>query len=143
MPCLNLKKRRIALISTLLISIPSSLLAAEYIDHNKELNIMDVYNMALVHDASLASAKATLDSKLEVAAQTRALFLPKIQFSADSKINDSDTVNEPSGLSPSDPAYLLANIGVGQKHYNSHGYSISLLQPLLDINSIYNKLDDK
>lgn len=134
---LNLKKHRIAFISTLLISLPTTLLAESSADFDKELSIMDVYNMAVEHDASLASAKSLLDSKLEVEAQTRALFLPKIAFSADSKINDSDTTNEPSGISPSDPAFLLANIGVGEKHYNSHGYSISLLLPLLDVNSIY------
>ena len=134
---LNLKKHRITLISTLLLSLPTALLAESSADFDKELSIVDIYNMAVKHDASLAAAKARLDSGLEVEAQTRALFLPKIAFTADSKINDSDTVNEPSGIAPSDPAFMLANIGVGEKHYNSHGYSLSLLLPLLDMGSIY------
>ena len=129
---LNLKKHRIALISTLLISLPTTLLAESSADFDKKLSIIDVYNMAVKHDASLAAAKSRLDSGLEIEAQTRALFLPKIAFTADSKINDSDTVNEPSGdTSP------FATIGEGEKHYNSHGYSLSLLLPLLDMNSIY------
>lgn len=127
----NLKKHRIALISTILLSLPTTLLAESSADFDKELSIMDVYNMAVEHDASLAASKARLDAELEIEAQTRALFLPKIEFTADSKINDSDTVNEPS--TDSSP---YANIGVGDKHYNSHGYSLSLLLPLLDMSSI-------
>ncbi|MBV1872281.1 MAG: TolC family outer membrane protein [Gammaproteobacteria bacterium] len=133
MPRFTLKKRFVApLISVLFISLPTTTVAKVNIDKPTELSIIDVYNLAKKHDASLASAKARLDSKLEVSAQTRALFLPKISLSAESKINDSDTVNEPSGST--DP---FSDIGTGPRHYNSHGFTLALMQPLFDINSIY------
>ena len=132
MPSLILKKCRIALLSILFISLSSALIAENSYDPAKELSIMDVYNMAVKHDASLASAKARMESQLEVKAQTRSLFLPKVSLSAESKINDSDTVNE--STDPTDP---FSNIGTGTRHYNSHGFTLALLQPLVDITSIY------
>lgn len=97
----------------------------------KDLSILDVYNLALDHDANLAAAKARRDARLEIKKQTRALFLPKVSLKADTKINDSTTTNEPTDASP------FSSIGVGSKHYNTHGYSLSLIQPLLDVTSIY------
>lgn len=98
---------------------------------NKELSILDVYNFAQEHDANLAAAKSRRNARLEIKKQTRALFLPKVSLKADTKINDSTTTNEPTDASP------FSSIGVGSKHYNTHGYNLSLIQPLLDVTSIY------
>lgn len=112
---------------------PTLSLASSNTKTTQQLSILDVYKLAEKHDAGLAAAKAKLEAKLEVNARTRALFLPKIMLSADSKINDNETENE-GFTSPSD---MLANIGTGPHHYNSYGYSLSIIQPLLDLTSIY------
>jgi outer membrane protein len=125
------KLRLVLLASLTTATLPVNTVAAAQTSTAKELSILEIYNFALKHDANLAAAKARLDAKLEVKNQTRALFLPKVALKADTKINDSTTTNEPTDANP------FSSIGAGSRHYNSHGYNLSLIQPLLDMNSIY------
>ena len=83
-------------------------------------NLMDVYRKALTQDAAFASARAAYRAGLEKLPQGRALLLPSVNLGANTTYNDMNT--QYGGGSS-----LFAS---GAHTYNSHGYTLSLDQPL-------------
>ena len=87
-----------------------------------EYNLLEVYNLAQKNDAQLAAAKATMKATQEVLPQSRAGLLPTIGLSANTQYTKGSS--ETSGADYDD-------------NYNSYGWSASVNQPLLKMNSWY------
>lgn len=74
-------------------------------------DLIEIYQAAQGHDAVFASARAAQQAGQEKLTQGRSLLLPSVNLSANTTYND---LNSP----------LLT------KKYNSHGYAVSVVQPL-------------
>lgn len=74
-------------------------------------DLLDIYRAALTQDAVFAGARAAQQAGQEKLTQGRALLLPSVNLNANTTYND---VNAPYGAS----------------QYNSHGYGVSVVQPL-------------
>src|SRR5512135_482898 len=74
-------------------------------------NLVDIYREAQQQDAAFASARAAYQAGLEALPQGRALLLPSASLSANTTGNAVDR-------------------GAGTSNFNSHGYSLSLSQPI-------------
>lgn len=81
-------------------------------------DLLALYQTARSHDPVFAGAEAEYRAGLEKLPQGRALLLPNVVLSANSTFTDQTTVSQ--GTFP--PS--------GQYRYNSHGYTLSLVQPL-------------
>lgn len=77
-------------------------------------DLSQVYRDALAYDAQYAAARAQLDAGREKLPQGRAGLLPNVGFNANTQWNDVD-IKQPFS---------------GTRGYNSHGYSVTLTQPL-------------
>lgn len=74
-------------------------------------DLLDIYRAAQAEDAPFAAARAAQQAGQEKLTQGRALLLPTVNLNANTTYND---VNAPYGASK----------------YNSHGYGVSVVQPL-------------
>lgn len=99
--------KRLALSALIASSLTSLPLMAE--------NLMDVFNMSLKSDPQLLAEAASLQATNELDDQAFANFLPQVDLSA----NDSKVWLDRS-----------ANTFSGNADYNTHGYTLSLVQPL-------------
>lgn len=82
-------------------------------------DLLHVYRDAVTHDAQFASARATRDASLERLPQGRAGLLPIVSLSANTTWNDQDVSFRGS-----------TTFAGGKRQYNSHGYTVTLSQPL-------------
>lgn len=90
--------------------------------------LMSIYNAAQAHDPVWRAAKAAAAAQRERVPQARAELLPALSGSANTADNDIRTRSD-------DPASLIGNV---DRRYNSHGYGVTLTQPLFrpqDINA--------
>jgi len=81
--------------------------------------LLDVFRAAQANDPVFAAARAVRQAGQEKLPQGRALLLPNINLSANSTFNDQTVQYLGATTFPS-----------GNNRYNSHGYSVSLTQPL-------------
>ncbi|MFW5446643.1 MAG: TolC family outer membrane protein [Methylophagaceae bacterium] len=84
-------------------------------------DLLDVYQTALKNDPQILAEYASQLAVGELEAQSRANFLPALGFNANTKRNWQDTSS--SGLGGS------LNLG-GQRDFNTHGYALTITQPL-------------
>jgi outer membrane protein len=89
--------------------------------HAGATDLLEIYHAALSQDAVFASARSAQQAGQEKLTQGRSLLLPSVNLNANTTYNDITTTYG-SGASP-----LLTS---GNKRYNSHGYGVSLVQPL-------------
>ncbi len=82
-------------------------------------DLLQVYRDAVTHDAQFASARAARDASLERLPQGRAGLLPIVSLSANTTWNDQDVSFRGS-----------TTFAGGKRQYNSHGYTVTLSQPL-------------
>jgi outer membrane protein len=82
-------------------------------------DLLETFRAAQANDPVFASARATHQAGLEKLPQGRSLLLPSLNLSANSTLNDQTTQYHRATLFPA-----------GTQRYNSHGYSLSLTQPL-------------
>lgn len=82
-------------------------------------NLLDVYREAQGHDATIASARAAYRAGMEKLPQGRALLLPSVNLGANTTRTEQDI--EYQGAAP---------FPGGSRSFNSHGYSVSLTQPV-------------
>jgi len=83
-------------------------------------DLLDVYHAAQVQDSVFAGAQAARQAGQEKLPQGRAQLLPSVNLNANTTFNDIDTQYKASGFPfPSGP-----------QRYNSHGYGVTLVQPL-------------
>jgi outer membrane protein len=80
-------------------------------------DLLDIYHAAQGQDAVFAAARSARDAGQEKLTQGRALMLPSVNLNADSTWNDVST----SASTLPQPV---------EKQYNSHGYGVTLVQPL-------------
>ncbi|HLP97121.1 MAG TPA: TolC family protein, partial [Sideroxyarcus sp.] len=80
-------------------------------------DLLDIYHAAQSQDAAFAAARAAREAGREKLTQGRALMLPSVNLTASSTMNDVTTT---AGAPPVD----------FNKKYNTHGYGVSLVQPL-------------
>ena len=91
-------------------------------------NLLDIYQLALAGDPTLASAQAGNTAAQETQVQGKALLLPNVGLSANaSQIHsDADFPGQRSAATPT--------IAANQSHYvdnwNAYGYQLSISQPL-------------
>ncbi len=85
----------------------------------KAQSLLDIYHEAQTQDAAFASARAAYQATLEKLPQARAGFLPSLSASANTTYNDIDVQYHDATPFPG-----------GRTQFNSHGYTISLTQPL-------------
>ncbi|PCI44302.1 MAG: hypothetical protein COB51_10370 [Moraxellaceae bacterium] len=124
-----------ALISTLLTAPLLShageqrVIDIEAIKQKEILGIVDIYELAVVNDADFLAAKWKKKAGMQVVPIARAKFLPKIKLSANTTLNDSES--EYLEENPAISGFDLA------PHYNTNGYTISLVQPLINVKNIF------
>jgi outer membrane protein len=100
---------------------PKSLLALSIVTGTwsvQAADLMQAYRDAAGYDAQYAAARATRDAGLEKLPQGRAGLLPAISLSANTIWNDAESASRTSPV-----------VRRGAE-YNSHGWSVSLTQPL-------------
>ena len=91
--------------------IPSTVSAAD---------LLETFRAAQANDPVFAAARATRQAGQEKLPQGRALLMPNLSLSANSTFNDNTIQYRGATLLP----------GGGNNRYNSHGYTVSLTQPL-------------
>lgn len=84
------------------------------------IGLVTIYNAAQTHDPVWRAAKAAAEAQRERVPQARAQLLPSLSASANTADNDISTRSD-------DPASIVGNI---DRRYNSHGYNLTLTQPL-------------
>lgn len=82
-------------------------------------DLLETFRAAQANDPVFAAARASKDAGMEKLPQGRSLLLPSVNLSANSTFNNQ-TIR-----------YLGATpFPAGTQRYNSHGYSVNLVQPL-------------
>jgi outer membrane protein len=89
----------------------SALLATMFAVPASAADLIDIYRAAQTQDAVFASARASQQAGQEKLSQGRALLMPSVNLNANTAYND---VNAPYGANK----------------YNSHGYGVTVTQPL-------------
>jgi outer membrane protein len=89
----------------------SALLATMFAAPASAADLIDIYRAAQTQDAVFASARASQQAGQEKLSQGRALLMPSVNLNANTAYND---VNAPYGANK----------------YNSHGYGVTVTQPL-------------
>jgi outer membrane protein len=89
----------------------SALLAAMFASPASAADLIDIYRAAQTQDAVFAAARASQQAGQEKLSQGRALLMPSVNLNANTAYND---VNAPYGANK----------------YNSHGYGVTVTQPL-------------
>jgi len=86
-------------------------------------DLLDIFRSAQSNDPVFAAARAAQQAGQEKLPQGRALLMPSVNLTANSTFNDLTT------------QYKGVNVPVmfqsGNQRYNSHGYGVTLVQPLL------------
>jgi len=100
-------KKRLLLFFLLLIGVPAF-----------GADLLQVYRDALEYDAQYASARAAHDAGQEKLPQARAGLLPSVSASANTTWNETNF----KARAPGAPKM--------ENHYNTHGYQITLTQPI-------------
>ena len=103
--------------SFLFLSVIAAALAAGFPQAAAAADLVSVYREAINYDAQFASARASLEAGREKLPQGRAGLLPLIVAGASTTSNDIDT--QLRGAAP-----------LPTSSYNTHGWSVSLTQPL-------------
>ncbi len=85
-------------------------------------DLLDIYRSAQSNDPVFAAARATQQAGQEKLPQGRSLLLPSVNLNANSTMNDQTT--QYRGAFPIPGAS-------GNHRYNSNGYGVTLVQPLL------------
>ncbi|MFA6203428.1 MAG: TolC family outer membrane protein [Gallionella sp.] len=83
-------------------------------------DLLDIFRSAQSNDPVFAAARAAQQAGQEKLPQGRALLMPSVNLSANSTFNDLTTQYKGATLFPG-----------GNQRYNSHGYGVTLVQPLL------------
>lgn len=84
-------------------------------------DLLQLYREALSQDPAYQAARAARDAGREKLPQGRAGLLPSVSFNANTTYNDVETTYRSS---------LPGLLSSGTSRYNSHGYSVSVAQPL-------------
>ncbi|MBI5626417.1 MAG: TolC family outer membrane protein, partial [Nitrosomonadales bacterium] len=98
------------LLFAVLLSASNGVLAAD---------LLETFHAAQANDPVFASARATLQAGQEKLPQGRSALLPSVNLSANTTYNDSTIQYSSATFLPG-----------GTNRYNSHGYGVSLVQPL-------------
>ena len=99
----------------------SVLLALGIQSQAQGVDLIEIYHAAQSQDAVFASARATQQAGEEKLTQGRSLLMPSVNFNANTTKNDVTTTYA--------PGTFLSQFS-GNSQYNSHGYGVSLVQPL-------------
>ena len=99
------------------LSLLAALAIAGGAPHAFAADLLEVYRDAQAFDAPYAAARAARDAGLEKLPQGRAGLLPTLGLSANTTRNDLESKSRATGLT-------------SRADYNSHGWSVSLSQPL-------------
>ena len=92
-------------------TILSAMLAVAFTAPASAADLIDIYRAAQTQDAVFAAARAAQQAGQEKLSQGRALLMPSVNLNANTAYND---VNAPYGANK----------------YNSHGYGVTITQPL-------------
>jgi outer membrane protein len=97
-------------------------------------DLLSVYRDAMSYDAQFSAARASRDAGLEKLPQAKAGLKPQINFTADTKWNDTSTrlrVSPTLSLGPYIGPFLGPFIPTqSSARYNTHSWGVSLAQPL-------------
>jgi outer membrane protein len=92
--------------------------ADESASQAKQLSLLDVYQQALAHDPTLASALSANAAAQEVIEQSKALYRPTVNFSADTNAVSSDI------------HYLKSTAPDGKSNFENYKYGVDARQPI-------------
>lgn len=102
----------------LLAALLPSMAAAENASLQAQpLSLLDVYQQALAHDASLASALSANRAAQEIIEQGKALYRPTVNFNADTNAIKSDI-------------HYLATPGSSKSSFENYKYGVDARQPI-------------
>ena len=104
------------LLPALLLTMPAY--AAEPVSLQAQpLSLMDVYQQALAHDASLASALSANRAAQEIIEQGKALYRPTVNFNADTNTLQSNI-------------HYLGTPGNNKSSFDNYRYGVDARQPI-------------
>jgi outer membrane protein len=86
-------------------------------------DLLETFHAAQANDPVFAAARAAQQAGQEKLPQGRSLLLPSVSLSANSTFNDQTAQYDSAA----------AGILSGNRRYNSHGYSVNLVQPLFRV----------
>ncbi|OIQ99133.1 outer membrane protein TolC precursor [mine drainage metagenome] len=100
----------------------SNVLAADGVSggslQEKPQSLVDIYQRALAHDPTLASAVSANQASQELIEQGKALYRPTVNFSAGANAVKSDI------------HYLNSTVRDGQSNYETYNYGVDMRQPI-------------
>ena len=88
----------------------------------KPQSLLDIYNLALAHDATLASAIVANQATQEIIEQGKALYRPVVNFNAGTAITHTDIVYKGVGVGFPFPG--------GAQSFSGYQYGIEAHQPI-------------
>lgn len=92
--------------------------AADAVINGKQQSLLDIYHQAVAHDPTLASAISANQAAQEIIEQSKALYRPAVNFSADANALKTDI------------RYLKSNAPSGQSDYETYKIGIDARQPI-------------
>jgi outer membrane protein len=84
----------------------------------KQQSLLDIYQQALAHDATLASALSANQAAQEIIEQSKALYRPTVNFNADTNAIASDI------------RYLKSTTPAGRSNFENYKYGVDARQPI-------------
>ena len=108
-------------LSFLLTSILCTLPLSAYAE-NKPQSLLDIYNLALAHDATLASALMANQATQEIIQQGKALYRPMVNFNAGTAITHTDIAYKGVGAGFPFPG--------GGQSFSAYQYGVEARQPI-------------
>jgi outer membrane protein len=84
----------------------------------KQQSLLDIYQQALAHDATLASALSANQAAQEIIEQSKALYRPTVNFNADANAIASDI------------RYLQSTAPAGRSNFENYKYGVDARQPI-------------
>jgi outer membrane protein len=89
---------------------------------NKPQSLLDIYNLALAHDATLASALVANQASQEIIQQGKALYRPVVNFNAGSSLTHTDIAYKGVGAGFPFPG--------GAQSFSGYQYGVEAHQPI-------------
>ena len=107
------------LLSTSILSVFFAMTLSVHAE-NKPQSLLDIYNLALAHDATLASSLVANQASQEIIQQAKALYRPQVSFNAGASLTSTDIAFNTTRVPfPS-----------GSQAFSSYQYSLEAHQPI-------------
>lgn len=114
--------KKTALIFSLMLVSPQLVMAGGQINQHSYQSLLDIYQLALANDPTLASASSANQAAQELIEQGKALYRPSVNFSASTSASQTDMKFTGAGFN--------AFRNEGRQNFEGYNYGVEARQPI-------------